>query len=49
MSESSTGTEPAGVAVIVTHYKSVPALRASLESICATLDLADTEVVVVDS
>lgn len=49
MSESSTGTEPAGVAIIVTHYKSVPALRASLESICATLDLADTEVVVVDS
>lgn len=49
MTEPSTHAVRAKVAVIVTHYKSVPALRASLESVCAVADLATTEVVVVDS
>lgn len=37
------------VAVIVTHYKSPDALRASLESLRDHADLRDTEVVVADS
>jgi N-acetylglucosaminyl-diphospho-decaprenol L-rhamnosyltransferase len=49
MTDHSTAVDPAKVAVIVTHYKSVPALRASLESILAVADPATTEVVVVDS
>jgi N-acetylglucosaminyl-diphospho-decaprenol L-rhamnosyltransferase len=40
---------PPSVAIIVTHYKSVPALQASLTSIRAVADLGATEVVVADS
>ncbi|MGY5882429.1 glycosyltransferase family 2 protein [Modestobacter lacusdianchii] len=51
MNERGTSGTPdaAVVAVIVTHYKSVPALRASLESIRDVADLSATEVVVADS
>jgi N-acetylglucosaminyl-diphospho-decaprenol L-rhamnosyltransferase len=49
MTDHSSLVDPAKVAVIVTHYKSVPALRASIESILAVADPASTEVVVVDS
>lgn len=49
MNERETGGTPAAVTIIVTHYKSVPALRASLESIRDVADLSRTEVVVADS
>ncbi|MGY1745195.1 glycosyltransferase family 2 protein [Blastococcus sp. SYSU D00695] len=37
------------VAIVVTHYKSVPALEASLRAVAEHADLAATEVVVADS
>ena len=49
MSEPGSPEAPASVAVIVTHYKSLPALRASLTSVRDMADLARTEVVVADS
>lgn len=49
VSEPTVAGAPARVAVIVTHYKSIPALRASLTSIRDHADQGRTEVIVADS
>ncbi len=49
MTSSTEHPQTPSVAVIVTHYKSLDALRASLVSLRDNTDLHDTEVVVADS
>jgi GT2 family glycosyltransferase len=49
VTETRQGDIPAQIAVIVTHYKSLPALRASLTSVRDFADLRRTEVIVADS